>query len=81
MSCSNKGHTPVLTIHTPAPRENDWPWPDWFRDLAPAVARMWQVRRERQRLLDLDEHLLRDIGLTCEQAEKEAANWMWDWTV
>ena len=38
---------------------------------------MWRKNRERQRLLDLDEHLLRDIGLTREQAEKEAARWLW----
>jgi uncharacterized protein YjiS (DUF1127 family) len=42
---------------------------------------MWRENRERQRLLDLDEHLLRDIGLTREQAEKEAARWLWDWTI
>jgi uncharacterized protein YjiS (DUF1127 family) len=39
---------------------------------------MWQKRRERQRLTDLDEHLLRAIGITREQAEKEAAKWMWE---
>lgn len=81
MSCSTKGHSPALAFHAPAPRENDWPWPDWFRDLAPTIARMWRTRRERQRLLDLDEHMLKDIGITREQAEKEAARWMWDWTV
>jgi uncharacterized protein YjiS (DUF1127 family) len=81
MSCSTKGHTPALAVHTPSSRELNWPWPDWFRDLAPAIALMWQKRRERQRLLDLDEHLLSDIGLTREQAGKEAARWLWDWTV
>ncbi len=80
MSC-NKGQTPALAIHTRTTREIDWPWPDWFRDLAPAIARMWRNHRERQRLLDLDEHLLKDIGITRDQAEKEAAKWMWDWTV
>ena len=81
MSCSTKGHTPPLALHTPVSRENDWPWPDWFRDLAPGIARIWRKNRERQRLLDLDEHRLRDIGLTREQAEKAAARWLWDWTV
>ena len=78
MSCSNKGHTPALAFHTPAPREIDWPWPDWFRELAPAFARMWWKHRERQRLLELDQHLLSDIGITRDQAEKEAAKWMWE---
>jgi uncharacterized protein YjiS (DUF1127 family) len=81
MSCSNKGDTPALTLHAPAPREIDWPWPSWFRDLTPSFTRMWQKRRQRQRLLELDQHLLSDIGITRDQAEKEAAKWMWDWTV
>jgi len=81
MSCSTKGHTPDLALRTPVSRESHWPWPDWFRDLAPGIARLWRMNRERQRLLDLDEHLLRDIGLTREQAEKEAARWLWDWTI
>jgi uncharacterized protein YjiS (DUF1127 family) len=59
-------------------REIDWPWPDWFRDLAPAIARMWEKRRSRQRLVELDEHLLNDIGVTRDQAEREAKKWMWE---
>jgi uncharacterized protein YjiS (DUF1127 family) len=78
MSCSNKGRNPALAIHTRASREIDWPWPDWFCDLAPTIARMWQKRRGRQQLLDLDPRLLNDIGLTRDQAEKEAAKWMWE---
>jgi uncharacterized protein YjiS (DUF1127 family) len=78
MSCTDKRHTPALTLHTRVSREFDWPWPDWFRDLAPAIARMWQKRRERQRLLELDQHLLSDIGVTRDQAGKEAAKWMWE---
>ncbi len=76
MPCSTKWRNPALALHTSSSREIDWPWPDWY--LAPAIARMWQKRRERQRLADLDEHLLRDIGITREQAEKEAAEWMWE---
>ena len=78
MSCTDKGRTPALRFHTSVSREFDWPWPDWFRDLAPTIARMWHKRRERQRLLTLDAHLLRDIGITRVQAEKEAAKWMWE---
>jgi uncharacterized protein YjiS (DUF1127 family) len=37
-----------------------------------------QKRRERQRLLELDQHLLSDIGVTREQAEKEATKWTWE---
>jgi uncharacterized protein YjiS (DUF1127 family) len=78
MSCSTKGRSSPLALPTPTSRDTDWPWPDWFRDLAPTIARMWQKRRERQRLLTLDQRLLSDIGITRDAAEKEAAKWMWE---
>jgi uncharacterized protein YjiS (DUF1127 family) len=77
MSCNANSHSPSLACRN-ASHETEWPWPDWFRDLAPAIARMWQKRSERQRLLMLDQHLLNDIGITRAQAEKEAGKWMWD---
>ena len=49
-------------------------------DLAVALVtlRFWlQRRRERQQLLDLDERLLRDIGLSRAEAEREAAKPIW----
>jgi uncharacterized protein YjiS (DUF1127 family) len=39
---------------------------------------MWEKRLQRQQLLDLDDRLLRDIGITREQAEKEAAKRPWE---
>jgi uncharacterized protein YjiS (DUF1127 family) len=36
------------------------------------------IRQHRQALLRLDPHLLRDIGLTQEQAETEARRPIWD---
>lgn len=36
------------------------------------------IRKERQTLSDLDPKLLNDIGLTAEQAEKEAKRTVWD---
>lgn len=36
------------------------------------------LRRQRARLAHLDPHLLRDIGLTAEQAAAEAARPVWD---
>jgi uncharacterized protein YjiS (DUF1127 family) len=40
--------------------------------LSRACNRMLQRRRGRQALRELDDHLLRDIGLTREQVEREA---------
>lgn len=36
------------------------------------------LRRERKRLALLDDHLLRDLGLTKREAEEEASRAMWD---
>ncbi len=36
------------------------------------------IRKERQTLSDLDPKLLKDIGITPEQAEKEAKRVIWD---
>ena len=37
------------------------------------------VANERRRLLDLDEHSLKDIGLTKEEAAREASRPFWDY--
>jgi len=44
----------------------------------PGMLRRW-VQRSRQRaeLAQLDDHLLRDIGLTRLQARRESATWFW----
>lgn len=36
------------------------------------------LARQRRRLASLDDHILRDIGLTREQAQAEAAEPVWD---
>jgi uncharacterized protein YjiS (DUF1127 family) len=38
---------------------------------------MLQRQRERQRLLELDDHLLEDIGLTRAQAERTGRKRFW----
>jgi uncharacterized protein YjiS (DUF1127 family) len=42
-----------------------------------ALARMHERSCQRRTLRDLDEHLLRDIGVTREQAEGEARKPFW----
>jgi uncharacterized protein YjiS (DUF1127 family) len=44
----------------------------------PPVARWWRVRRERRQLLEMNDHMLRDVGLTRAQARQEAARPFWD---
>lgn len=36
------------------------------------------LRRQRSRLRDLDDHLLKDIGVSCDAAEREASRPLWD---
>ena len=42
------------------------------------VAHWWRVRRERLQLLELNDYMLNDIGLTREEAGREAARPFWD---
>ncbi len=58
-----------------------------FRPAAPQVAGLavigrilgaLAVRRERRSLLDLDDHLLSDIGLTRDEARQESEREVWD---
>ena len=77
MSCAEKTYSSG-TIVRPLPSiKMEWPWLNWIHDRALSLSRMWQKRRERQRLLELDDRLLADIGLTREQAEQEAGKRPW----
>ena len=42
-----------------------------------ACRRKWQDRIDGERLMALDDHLLHDIGLTREQAQRMAERWLW----
>lgn len=42
------------------------------------IARMIALHRQRQQLAALDDHLLRDIGLTRTDVERETARPFWD---
>ena len=46
-------------------------------DLSRACNSMAQRRHQRQALRELDDRLLDDIGLTREQAAREARKWFW----
>jgi len=46
-------------------------------ELQRACDHMLQRRRQRQALLELDDRLLKDIGLTREQLQREVRKWPW----
>ena len=49
-----------------------------FSRFLTVLHRLFTIDRERRSLRHLDDHLLRDIGLTREQADEEAARPFWD---
>ncbi|MFW3614066.1 DUF1127 domain-containing protein [Billgrantia antri] len=49
------------------------PW-QWLRRLS----YLMQLRRERNQLLELSDHQLRDIGLTRRDVAREARRHLWD---
>lgn len=65
---------PQNLCHVASPRSGAglWSWL-WAR-----LERSRGLARQRQALLELDETLLRDIGLTREQALREAGRPIWD---
>jgi uncharacterized protein YjiS (DUF1127 family) len=77
MPCANKGCSSLISTRMPAPVWVDWPRSNW----ASALLRWYCWTRERQRqrraLRQLDDALLTDIGVSREQAMREAAKWFW----
>jgi len=68
-----------LVVHKPL-HPHDSSARAWILRLS-GIFRSWMAyHRQRQALGDLAEynrHLLRDIGLSPEQAQREAAKWFW----
>ena len=63
--------TPIAA-QSPRYDRPEWSWAEWQHEFASAFGRMWQRRRERQALLELDDRLLEDVGVTREQALRQA---------
>ena len=63
---------PTHALASATPRRRFW------RQLWTAVSNRAALLRSRRQLAQLDDHLLRDIGLTRDQAQAEAALPLWD---
>jgi uncharacterized protein YjiS (DUF1127 family) len=77
MSC---GSTTCISTETIIPASNSafvHQGAERFVAWIEAISGMFNRRRQRQALLELDDHLLDDIGLTREQAEQEARKPLW----
>jgi uncharacterized protein YjiS (DUF1127 family) len=77
MPCANKACSSLITIPPPTPGWVDWPWPQWIYSIRRRCRHMLERRRQRHALLQLDDHLLADIGVSREQALREAGKWFW----
>ena len=53
------------------------PAPHWLDGASNLLSRWLEASRSRQTLDELDEHLLRDIGLTREEARLESSKFFW----
>lgn len=79
MSCTKATIRMSLPI-APAPSASDWPvlrWLDWLLSCPALCRRLYRRQRERRQLLELDDHLLDDIGLTREKAQAIANKPFW----
>jgi uncharacterized protein YjiS (DUF1127 family) len=77
MSCASATCSSLIIVRPPQPLWVDWPWPIWLYDIQAAWRGMHERVRQRQALLNLDDHLLADIGISCDQAFEEASNPFW----
>lgn len=53
-------------------------WADWLIILANRVLLWQELARERRHLHSLDDHMLKDMGLSRSDVEREAARPFWD---
>jgi len=77
MSCTTTTFSPPAEIAQPTPVWVDWRWPEWLYTMSRTCRRLRARRRQRQNLLELDDHLLADIGVSREQALREASKRFW----
>ncbi|MCW5658725.1 MAG: DUF1127 domain-containing protein [Burkholderiaceae bacterium] len=56
---------------------DDAPVAGWWVSASNVLVRWLDASRSRQTLHELDEHLLRDIGITRDQARREASKFFW----
>jgi uncharacterized protein YjiS (DUF1127 family) len=52
-------------------------WPDWLGSITRLWRRMQVRSRQRRGLLELDDHMLADIGMSRREAELEGRKWFW----
>jgi len=74
MSCADKSYSTLNTITGPNPFRI---WPNWPSAAWRRFFHILELRRQRYALLELDDHQLKDIGISREQALREANKSFW----
>ena len=77
MSCADRTSKSVTSFFVPQTRIVRSGWATRVYQFAARVRRQLERHRTRRQLLDLDDHLLDDIGLTREQAEEAGRRPFW----
>lgn len=77
MSCAKRTCYSEAALRAPTPVWVDWPWPAWLLDLGRTCRDVSERARQRRALMGLDDRLLADIGLTRDEAVREAGAWPW----
>jgi uncharacterized protein YjiS (DUF1127 family) len=78
MSCGSTTCTSTNYLKAAPPPFPDLRW-CWQRPIAwlAGIAQAWERRRQRRQLLELDDRLLSDIGISRQQAAEEAFKSSW----
>jgi uncharacterized protein YjiS (DUF1127 family) len=82
MPCGSTTYIPTHHIETAAPprRGPGWSWQiplSWLAKIASGIAMGLERRHQRRELVELDDRLLADIGISREQAIEETLKSSW----
>ena len=77
MSCAKKDYSSLARIAAPIPVWVDWPWPEWLYRIRDRYRWLRGRHLQRSALTELDDRLLSDIGITREEALREARTRFW----
>ena len=77
MPCGNKTYfSPLGIVRRPRVAVRS-PRPKWLDAILRTYRQLLERRKQRQTLLELNDHMLSDIGLSREEASREASKWFW----
>ena len=82
MPCGSTTYVPTHPIETATPSRQGpgWSWQiplSWLAKIASKIALGLERRHQRRELVELDDRLLADIGISREQAVEEALKSSW----